>query len=335
MLVLSAGSANELFVAACAAVLRSGAPVTPRGLATREVLGAHLHLRDPRCRLIDLPPARILNPAFAIAEAMWIMSGSDGAWIYTYNDALTKFTDDGVLQGAYGPRMRRWRESATKTELQHIDLRSEGHNAVDQLDEVRRLLMTDPDSRRAVVQLFDPGRDFRGYRDVPCTLGYRFYVRSGRLHMHTSMRSQDLWLGLGYDIFTATLLQEFLAGWLGAEVGDYHHHVDSLHLYDTAVDAASALPTHVAPSERFTVPAVEWADFDGALDDVIAGRRPPGDPLWGEYSTVMQSYRMWKSGDRSTARLSAISATGPLIRALQRWYDHVEARTAVVDGACR
>ncbi len=52
--------------------------------------------------------------------------------------------------------------------------------------------------------------------------------------MHTTMRSQDLWLGFPYDIFTATLIQELLAGWLEVGVGEYHHHVDSLHLYEAA-----------------------------------------------------------------------------------------------------
>lgn len=205
MLVLSADSANELFVAACAAVLDVGTPVAPRGIPTREVLGTHLLLTNPRRRLVDVPPVRVLNPAFAVAEAVWILSGSDDPWIYGYNNGPIKFADDGILMGAYGPRMRRW--GAT----------------VDQLDEVRQLLLGDPDSRHAVIQLFDPSRDFLGHRDVPCTLGYRFYVRQGFLHMHTSMRSQDLWLGFGYDLFTATLLQELLAGWLGVSVGEYHH----------------------------------------------------------------------------------------------------------------
>jgi hypothetical protein len=36
--------------------------------------------------------------------------------------------------------------------------------------------------------------------------------------MHTTIRSQHLWLGLPYDIFATTLLQELLAGWLGVEM---------------------------------------------------------------------------------------------------------------------
>lgn len=95
-------------------------------MPTTEVLGAHLCLTNPRSRLVDLPPARVINPAFAVAETLWILSGSDDPWIFQYNRALTRYTDDGGLQGVYGPRMRRWR------------------GRIDQLDQVRRLLDRDP-----------------------------------------------------------------------------------------------------------------------------------------------------------------------------------------------
>jgi thymidylate synthase len=36
--------------------------------------------------------------------------------------------------------------------------------------------------------------------------------------MHTTMRSQDLWMGFCYDIFAATVLHEVLAGWPGAQL---------------------------------------------------------------------------------------------------------------------
>jgi thymidylate synthase len=309
MLVLSADSVNELFVAACSAVAYTGKPVAPRGIPTREILGAHLRLKDPQRRLVNIPPARILNPAFAVAEAMWILSGSDDSWIHDYNDSLRQFTDDGVLMGAYGPRMRRW------------------DGQVDQLDQVRQLLLRDPDSRQAVIQLFNPSRDFRGHRDVPCTLGYRFYLREGRLHMHTTMRSQDLWLGFGYDVFAATLLQELLAGWLGVQLGEYHHHVDSLHLYETVLDDVARLPTMGKPGECIPAPASSWSTFDTEL------RRLPtdlsvGDEAWAEYASVLESYRQWKAGDRDAARRTAAASSGVLARSLGDWYDHLQARAS-------
>ena len=139
--MVTGDNANDLYAAACQAVLRRGRPVTPRGMATVEVLGAHLCLSDPRRRLVDVPPVRVVNPAFAVAEAVWILSGSDDPWIFTFNRSLARYADGGRLRGAYGPRMRRWR------------------GGVDQLAHVRRALSRDPCSRQAVIQLFDPERD--------------------------------------------------------------------------------------------------------------------------------------------------------------------------------
>jgi thymidylate synthase len=316
MITLTGGSANELFVAACQVVRHDGGTVSPRGMVTTEVLGAHLCLTDPRRRLVDLPPARVINPAFAIAEALWILSGSDDPWIFQYNRALTRYTDNGRLQGAYGPRMRRWR------------------GRVDQLDQVRQLLGRDPDSRQGVIQLFDPDRDTCGHRDVPCTLGYRFFVRNGHLQMHTTMRSQDLWLGFPYDVFAATLLQELLAGWLGVEVGEYHHFVDSLHLYKAHRPSVAILPTHPEPSPLTPSIGVEWERLTGLLSDVIAGSAPlQAGEVWTTFAAVMASYRAWAGGDRESARASAAATSGNLGRALERWYDHLTTPLLDVEAA--
>ena len=317
MITLTSDSANELFTAACHAVIRDGVPVSPRGMATAEVLGAHLCLTDPRRRLVDLPPGRVINPAFAVAETLWILSGSDDPWIFQYNRALTRYTDDGRLQGAYGPRMRRW------------------HGRIDQLDQVRRVLTRDPDSRQAVIQLFDPDRDTRGHRDVPCTLNYRFFLRNGRLHMHTTMRSQDLWLGFPYDIFATTVLHELLAGWLGVDLGHYHHFVDSLHLYDKHRNAAANLTVDPQPSVSMPPIGTQWDSLSGLLSDVVAGRVPPhAGEIWRTFAAVMASYQTWTGGDREQARASAADIAGELGRALERWYAHL-APAVTATGVAR
>jgi thymidylate synthase len=316
MITLTGGSANELYVAACHAVGGGGMAVRPRGLGTTEVLGAHLCLTDPRRRLVCLPPVRVINPAFAVAETLWILSGSDDPWIFQYNRALIRYTDGGRLQGAYGPRMRRWR------------------GQVDQLDQVRRLLTREPDSRQAVIQLFDPEQDTCGHRDVPCTLNYRFFLRRGRLHMHTSMRSQDLWLGFPYDLFAATILQELLAGWLGAELGEYHHYVDSLHLYDTHTETAATLPANAPPSPPMSPISTEWDGLPGLLSDLIAGHVPVhAEATWSAFAAVMASYRIWTGGDREQARTGAAAIPGELGRTLERWYVHLAARVPAVGVA--
>jgi thymidylate synthase len=304
-LVLTGGSASELFVKACHAVLATGQPVAPRGIPTIEVLGASLTLTDPRRRVVDVPPVRVINPAFAAAEAAWILSGSDSPWIFQFNERLAAYADDGRLMGAYGPRLRRW------------------HGRVDQLAQARHLLAADPATRRAVIQLFDPEADAPGHKDVPCTLGYRFYLRDGLLHMHTTMRSQDLWLGFCYDIFTATILLELLAGWLDAEPGSYVVSVDSLHLYAGDVPKAQRLPAAAAPGAPMVPLATPWETFDDLLTTVISGTGH-AQSGWADLAHVLASYRARKAGDRHAACTEAASSAGPLAAALCRWYDHLD-----------
>ncbi|MGW4463012.1 thymidylate synthase [Micromonospora sp. NPDC004704] len=313
MIVLTADSASELFNAACQAVLLNGRIACPRDMMTTEVIGAHLTLTNPRRRLVAIPPVRVINPAFAVAEALWILSGSDDPWIFDFNDKLRRYADDGVLQGAYGPRLRRW------------------GGTVDQLDAVRQKLSTDRESRQAAIQIFDPSRDHRGHRDVPCTLGYRFFIRRGRLEMHTSMRSQDLWLGFPYDIYATTLLQELLAGWLQVEVGEYHHHVDSLHLYAENAEAAADCLRHDPITTAMDPLSVAWPDLDTVIDQVTSPTGlPPANTPWETFGRVLAGYRNWKSGEREQAHKLADETPGPLGVALASWYDRLTPAAAAI-----
>jgi thymidylate synthase len=313
VLELTARSANDLYAAVCREVLAQGHRTSPRGIATTEVLGAHLRLTDPRRRFIAVPPSRVLNPAFAVAEALWILAGSDEPWIFTYNRSLEQYADNGRLQGAYGPRMRRW------------------HDEVDQLEHVRQLLARDPDSRQAVVQLYDPQRDTRGNRDVPCTLNYRFFVRRGRLDMHTTMRSNDVWLGLPYDLLTATMLHELMAGWLNVELGTYHHHVDSLHLYaqhDQAAAEVAACVVQPSPvMAALSAPVEGFTDF--LMSVVTSTISPEADPSWTAMAQILASYRAWSAGDRPGAQDLAAGISGELGEALRGWYAHLTQTTTL------
>ncbi|MFD4241360.1 thymidylate synthase [Streptomyces sp. NPDC058525] len=302
---LTADSVAELFVGAVA-LAKNGERVSPRGMATREVLDVHMRLTQPRARLLSAPPVRVINPAFAVAETVWHLSGSDAPWIFDYNARLRQYADDGVLRGAYGPRMRNWSGS------------------VDQLSRVVEILKEDPDSRRALIQLYDPAQDAAGHKDVPCTLGFRFYLRAGRLHMSTTMRGQDVWIGMPYDLFFYTVLHELVAGWLDAELGEFHHHVGSLHIYDDHLDQAEQLSSVTASSimPDLTTP---WRGFDGLLDQVVA-RDVTGHPGWDTMAATLHSYRLWKEGSRDQAWRVADKTDGPLGEALTAWYGELNHR---------
>lgn len=205
-MAIVASSATALYRKAIKEVIYGGMDVKPRGIATKELRGVTLELTDPYMNLVA-SKARHLNPAFAVAECMWILCGrNDVATVTCFNKQIAQFSDDGMrFNGAYGPKV------------------------VEQLPYIVETLRKDPDSRQAVMTVW---RERPGVtKDIPCTIMFQFFVRDGHLELITYMRSNDLWLGFPYDLFNFTTLQMYIASQLELKVGRYRHMVGSLHLY--------------------------------------------------------------------------------------------------------
>jgi thymidylate synthase len=225
----------------------------PRGNAARECLNVSFSLTDPRDRIV-YAPARRTNIVFSFAEALWYLWGRDDLeMIAYYAPRLAKFSADGTtLTGsAYGPRM--FRPATT------------GRS---QWERVRDLLVSEPGSKRAVLGLFRPEELVNpGNSDVSCTLGLQFMLRSGHLHATAYMRGNDAVIGLLSDVFSFTLIQEFTALQIGAQLGSYAHHVGSMHVGDHDADRAAAIVADAdadAEHDRFPVapmPPTNWSDL--------------------------------------------------------------------------
>lgn len=201
---------------------RTGRHVESRDLGTREVTGVTLVF--PARTATDTRPmlpvgvGRKANTKLAALEALQLVAGEARSDLLKlaapdFADVLVKPDDPDY--GAYGPRLSR------------------------QLSQAFTLLRRDPTTRRAVVVIWEP-RDLVHDGDRPCTLSMQFLIRDELLEMHVTMRSQDVWLGLTYDGFMFTQVQETLAERLQVGVGAYVHHVGSMHIYDRDVDRAMA-----------------------------------------------------------------------------------------------
>ncbi len=221
--VIDEGTADEAWQKVAAWFLPGGLAVlqSSRGGNTTEVLHAAISLRDCRQRWIGsrYPP---LNPAFAIAEVVWIVCGrQDSKFLNYFNPRLPEYAGrDATYYGAYGFRLRE-------------------HFGVDQLDRAYRALQSNKDSRQVALQIWDPRTDLPNEDgkpradDIPCNVTAVLKVRNARLEWTQIMRSNDLFRGLPHNIVQFTSLQEVVAGWLEIEPGTYNHVSDSLHLYDT------------------------------------------------------------------------------------------------------
>jgi thymidylate synthase len=106
-----------------------------------------------------------------------------------------------------------------------------------QLEFVIDELTKNPNSRRAVVTIYD-GKDHELHSfDTPCTLNIVFNITNDKLNMSVLMRSNDLWFGFCNDQYCFSKLQELVALKLNLEIGWYYHFANNLHLYDKHFDS--------------------------------------------------------------------------------------------------
>lgn len=228
-------------------VLTKGEETSPRGMKTWELVAPTIVLSDPTDAL-PLGIGRKPSLKIAAVEAAQLLAGQGAPeLVLASSPNFGSYTEpDGSFWGNYGDRMNL------------------------QLLAVYERLRQDPASRQAVITLWKPEKDLYqdGKRDYPCTVGFQFLVRDGKLVMITTMRSNDVWKGLAYDVFQFTQLQINLAGLLGVEVGSYVHRPGSLHVYgedEEKVRELSEVATR-GPIEEVRVPVcVEGASSETVI----------------------------------------------------------------------
>lgn len=186
---------------------------------TNEKLHALLSLSNPRERwtTIRVP---VISPAYAFAELIYLMSGSDEAIVINpWNPQLPKFQGNyEKYPGSYGKRLKY-------------------SFGFDQLNRAYDALLNEPTSRQILLDIWKPEIDLpqnqgkANNSDIPCNIISMLKIRQGKLYWSQIMRSNDMYLGLPYDVLLFTSLQEIIAGWLQLDLGEYTHFCDSLHYY--------------------------------------------------------------------------------------------------------
>jgi hypothetical protein len=200
-------------------VLEHGKETAPRGMKTREIEDAIIRIDDVY-NTLPLNVNRGTVPGIGAVEACQLVSGTSFPdLVIAVGPQFANYAEDnGVFHGAYGPRTN------------------------GQYDVVIDRLKADPDSRQAVVTIWNPQYDLQPQkRDYPCTVLHQFRIRDNKLNMSVYMRSNDVWLGAAYDFFQFTRVQIAMASVLGIEPGKYAHHVGSLHIYEEHYASADKL----------------------------------------------------------------------------------------------
>lgn len=136
------------------------------------------------------------------------------------DDFMKKYGD---LGNVYGKQWRRWTDS-------------EG-NEIDQLKDVIEQIKNNPDSRRLIVNAWNPedviNAGAKGSKSAlpPCHVMFQFYVIEGKLSCMLTQRSVDTLLGCPFNVASYALLTHLIAHECGLEVGEFIHSAGDAHIY--------------------------------------------------------------------------------------------------------
>ena len=291
---LSGETLDDVMRSVIEQVLRIGEDIHPTKGPAKELSGVLLEITNPLARISRT--ATKGKPFSCLGELFWYLAKTnDLAFISYYIPAYKAYADGQEIFGGYGPRLFNW-------------------EGIDQFANVASLLNKKPDSRQAVIQLFDAHDIVAIHKDIPCTCTLQFMVRQNQLHMFTHMRSNDAFIGLPHDIFCFTMLQEIMARTLSVDLGRYKHMVGSLHLYNESMNNAQQFLDEGWQPTDTLMPSMPQGDPQPAINSVLSAERTIRtgqtfdfrileslDSYWADLVRLLLMFRSYK--DRDAARI--------------------------------
>lgn len=163
----------------------------------------------------------------------------------------------GELGPVYGKQWRRWQ--------------THDGREIDQVAEAVRLLRTNPDSRRIIVNAWNVAdiEDMAVSGLPPCHTMFQFQVLDGRLNCQLYQRSADVFLGVPFNIASYALLTMMMAQVTGFAPGEFILTIGDAHLYMNHLDQVeeqrsrepSALPTMQINPDVTEIDGFAYGDF--------------------------------------------------------------------------
>ena len=157
-----------------------------------------------------------------VGELIWMLKGDTNIkWLNDNGIHIwDKWADeDGDLGAIYGAQWRRWGAVGT-------------NQGFDQIANVIEQIKKNPDSRRLIVDAWNPIEVDMGFLALPpCHMMFQFYVNEGKLSCQLYQRSADIFLGVPFNIASYALLTHMIAQQCDLEVGDFIWTGGDCHIY--------------------------------------------------------------------------------------------------------
>ena len=306
MLTVRARNVNEAYTTGRREIMRIGSGSGSRAGSVLVAPYPVTTVYAKPCERVLFDESRDANPFFHLFESLWMLSGSrDATWLDRFvGDFSSRFAEaDGHQWGAYG---HRWRQ----------------YFKFDQLTTVVDRLREKPDDRRVVIAMWDPQSDLISPRedgwepaDLPCNTHLYPRVHDGRLDLTVCCRSNDIvWGAYGANAVHFSVLQEYLAGRIGVEVGIMYQFSNNWHGY-TDVLERMGMPSGDDPYARGQLTPMpmgeDWSEWDedlGIFMEYQDFEHTTYKNSWfSEVAVPMwTAHRLWKAGDREGAMAAAL-----------------------------
>jgi thymidylate synthase len=155
---------------------------------------------------------------------------------------------DGTVNSAYGYLIFKNKSHGSDFEQEQVMVsppQFPGDGSLHRMVPVRRTpwewakmsLIQDKDTRQAIIRFSLPEHQWNGNKDQTCTLHGIFMIRDNKLNLTINMRSNDLTLGLVYDLpwfisLIYKMKEDLKDVYPDLEIGSYTHYVHNLHIYE-------------------------------------------------------------------------------------------------------
>ena len=140
-------------------------------------------------------------------------------------------------------------------------------NGIDQLENLITGLISNPDSRRHLVDSWNP-EQLNLMTLPPCHYSFQCYVADGKLSLMWNQRSADLFLGVPFNISSYGLLLHLLCKETGYEPGHLIGSFGDIHLYKNHIEQAQEQIDRYSfdlPELKVSCYDIYRGDFDAEL----------------------------------------------------------------------
>lgn len=211
---------------------------SPRGQKCFELLNYSFTIIHPKAEPIitkDLERNKVIADYTAKEMALYDSRSNDVEDFAKASSFWRKIANpDGTINSAYGRLI--WTDNIAPAYYQGPDHYTAWAWA-------KNCLLKDKDSRQAFLRFSRPEHQWLANKDQVCTMHGNFLIREDKLHLTVVMRSNDIWLGLSYDLpwfisLMDRMLVELKPSYPNLEKGTYTHLAHSFHLYERNLEQA-------------------------------------------------------------------------------------------------